>query len=85
MTDITSLAIVYMILGGTLTALFASALTGVMISLMLHIANNPDRYAYVVYFVKKMKTKINEVIDTLNKTYATKNLYLDSRVLMANN
>lgn len=43
MTDITALAAAYMVLGGTLTALMAAAMSGLSVSILLLIAKNQER------------------------------------------
>jgi hypothetical protein len=45
-TDITTLGIAYLILGGTLTALMAAAMSGLLVSILLFFAKNQERYKY---------------------------------------
>jgi hypothetical protein len=42
-TDITTLGIAYVLLGGTLTALMAAAMSGLLISILLLIAKQKER------------------------------------------
>ena len=45
-TDITTLGVAYLILGGTLTALMAAAMSGLFVSALLFFAKNQERYRY---------------------------------------
>jgi len=47
LTDFVSLIVVYVVLGGTLTALFASAIAGLLISGALHVLNHKEEFAFV--------------------------------------
>ncbi len=46
MTDFTALGVAYLILGGTLTALMAAAMSGLFVSALLFLAKNQKRYRY---------------------------------------
>lgn len=56
-----------MILGGTLTALFAASMMGCMISAMLHIANNKEDYLYLYDVGNMIKDKLEEAKLTLSE------------------
>ena len=45
-TDITTLGMAYLILGGTLTALMAAAMSGLFISILLFLAKNQGKHNY---------------------------------------
>lgn len=56
-----------MILGGTLTALFAASMMGCMVSAMLHIANNSEDFLYLYDMKNMLKDKLEEVKLALNE------------------
>ena len=58
LTDVVMFIVAYVVLGGTTTALLASAMLGVMVSGVLFIANNPDHVASVREWVEKAKASI---------------------------
>jgi hypothetical protein len=47
LTDFTALIATYYLFGGTLTALFAGAMCGLMVSAMLEVVNHKERYLYL--------------------------------------
>lgn len=67
LTDVFAMLAVYSVMGSTVTALFASALCGLMISVMLHIANNPDDFLYLYDLKDYIKEKLNEVKGVINE------------------
>lgn len=54
--DVLALIGIYLMLGQTLTALMAGALAGLFISVLLHIANNPDDFEFI-FDAKEMVAK----------------------------
>ena len=66
MTDLFTLFAVYALLGGTLTALMAGAMCGIMVSILLHIANNPNDYLYVYDAKELLIKKMGEAKQALN-------------------
>jgi len=55
-TDVVALFLAYMLLGGTLTALTASAMVGLMISGLLHIQNNREDFEWLFDGIDFCKT-----------------------------
>ena len=47
MTDAIALLLTYAFLGGTLTALMAGSMVGILTSVLLEIANNPEDWLFV--------------------------------------
>lgn len=66
MADFICLIGIYMLLGGTLTALFAGAMAGLMISVMLHVANNEDDYLYLYDLRDYVKDRLKDAKVALN-------------------
>lgn len=66
LTDILCLIGVYFILGGTLTALFAASICGLIVSILLHVANNPDDYLYLYDLRTFVKDKLADAKDAMN-------------------
>jgi O-antigen/teichoic acid export membrane protein len=67
LSDVLAFIAVYMILGGTLTALIAAAMMGVMVSLMLHIANNKKDYLYLYDLRDMIKDKLSAAQKALSE------------------
>ncbi len=67
LTDLFALIATYMLLGGTLTALIAAAIVGIMVSVLLHISNNPDDYLYLFDLRDIIKAKLGEVKKVLDE------------------
>ena len=68
-TDITTLLGVYILLGGTLTALLAAAMCGLSISLLLYMTKNREEFSYlkdlsdiILINLRKIEEKIEESI-----------------------
>lgn len=71
-TDTMALLLTYSLFGGTLTALIAGALVGIMTSMLLHIANNPDDFMFLYDTIEMMNEKINALkkyFNTYGKEY----------------
>jgi hypothetical protein len=66
MTDLIACLLTYSFLGGTLTALFASAIVGLMVSMLLEISQNSDNYLYLFDAVEKIKELLNSMRQSLN-------------------
>lgn len=79
-TDLFALILVYMLLGGTLTALVAGALCGLMISILLYVANNPEDFLYLYDLRDFMKDKLalaKETLNTYGEVYRSKRVKND--------
>ena len=77
LSDLVALVGVYFLLGGTLTALLAASMTGLIVSAMLHIANNKKEFLYLYDLRDIVKRKFKEAKDALNaygKSYREKQL-----------
>jgi len=74
-TDAISFILTYMILGGTLTALIAAAMMGVMVSAMLHVVTNKDKYIYLydlTDWLKGMTQKVQVYLEAYGEVYREK-------------
>ena len=74
LTDFLSLLVVYTVLGGTLTALMAGAMAGLMISMALHVVNHKDDYIFIYDFMDLVSSWIEkgrQALVNLGKTYRT--------------
>jgi hypothetical protein len=58
LTDAFALLLTYMLLGGTLTALFAASLVGLMVSALLYIAKNPEDFQILFDFIALTKENV---------------------------
>jgi multisubunit Na+/H+ antiporter MnhB subunit len=67
LTDLIACILTYMFLGGTLVALLAAALVGIMISMLLHISNNPDDFMYIFDAIEVIKGFFNSISGNLNE------------------
>lgn len=79
LADAVALLFTYILLGGTLTALFAAALVGLFTSALLYIANNPENFMYLYDLRDAIKDKLNELKAKLNE------LGMDYRTYKQNN
>lgn len=71
-TDITVMIITFWILGGSVTALFASAVVDLLISMMLHIAKHPTDYQWIfdcLNTVKDLVAKLKDYLLQFNTQY----------------
>ena len=69
MTDLIACILTYVLLGGTITALFASAWMGIMISILLAVINNPNGKVLLDYISVKLsnlKTLFSESIKSIS-------------------
>lgn len=77
LTDITTLGAAYVLLGGTLTALFAAALVGLITSTALYIGNNKEDFQYL-WDAKDMIIKYAQVakgyLKNLGEAYREKTI-----------
>ena len=55
LTDLGLLYLGYLVLGGTATALLASAILGLMVSMALYVANHPDDFAWLSDIIDELK------------------------------
>jgi len=67
LTDVVALLLTYMLFGGTLTALFAAAMTGLFVSGLLYISNHPEDFLYVEDMIEVAKKKLVELKVKLNE------------------
>lgn len=68
-TDLIACILTYILLGGTITALFASAWMGIMISILLAVINNPNGKVLLDYISVKLsnlKTLFSESIKNIS-------------------
>ncbi len=76
LTDLFCLIGIYMLLGGTLTALFAAAMCGLAISIMLHVVNHKQDFLFLYdlrsFIREKIKTA-KEALDVYGQTYRKRN------------
>ena len=75
LSDLLALVGIYLLLGGTLTALIAASIAGLIISIMLHIANNSEDFLYLYDMRNVLKEKLKEAKEALNafgETYREK-------------
>ena len=61
LADISALFLTYMLLGGTLTALMASALVGLFTSALLYISQNPEDFEYLDTIAEMIKDQLNKL------------------------
>ena len=68
-TDISTLLGIYILLGGTLTALLAAAMCGLSVSLLLYITKNKEHFIYledlceiILNNFKKIEEKIEQSV-----------------------
>lgn len=83
MTDLACLIAVYMLLGGTLTALMAGAMCGLLVSVMLHVANNEEDFLYLYDmrdFIKEKLSIAKEALNEYGKVYRKRRLEDDTVV-----
>ena len=83
MTDIGTLIAVYMILGGTLTALMAGAMCGIFVSVLLHVANNEEDFLYLYDlrdFVRQKAAEAKLALNTYGETYRKRRLEMEAQL-----
>lgn len=66
LTDVLTLIGIYYLLGGTLTALFAAAMCGIAVSLLLYVANNKNDFLYLYDIKEAIKLRITQAQQALN-------------------
>lgn len=57
--DIVALLLTYVLLGGTLTALTAAALVGLMTSALIYVGQRPEEFEFIADFFGAAKDKLN--------------------------
>lgn len=77
LTDIVACVLTYILFGGTLVALFASAFMGIIVSIMLAIANNEIASALMDVLVDKVVEAKNALIDYV-KAFAENHIEVSS-------
>lgn len=76
LTDVSALMLTYVLLGGTLTALIASALVSIVVSMLLHVAKFPNDYVWLTDSLAKVKELLKSFKDMmkgLNQKYVNVN------------
>ena len=71
LTDALALFAIYVLLGGTLTALIASAICGLFVSGLLHISGNKKEFLYLYDIYEASTAKLKNLQKTL-KEYGEK-------------
>lgn len=74
-TDIACLGAAYLLLGGTLTALFAAALVGLFVSVALYVGHNKEDFLYlwdVEEVIKEKMAQIKEAMLQYGRDYRAK-------------
>lgn len=72
LTDFAALVTTYFLLGGGLTAMFASAVADILISAMLHIANHPQDFEWLfdaLRMIRELFGKAQNQLKELNNNY----------------
>lgn len=72
LADIVALVLTYLLLGGTLTALVAGAMVGLMTSALLHIAANEQDFLFLYDlrdFLKDKAIVANQVLKDYGRVY----------------
>lgn len=65
-SDLVALILVYLLLGGTLRALMAGAICGLMVSVLLHVANHQEDFLYLYDLRDFLKTQLQAGKEALN-------------------
>lgn len=65
-TDFITFLITYVTLGGTLTALTAGALVSLFTSFLLHVANNQEKFQYLLAIRDWIHEKVDEFVIQAN-------------------
>src|SRR5687768_16765374 len=71
-TDVVLLFLDYLVLGGTATALLASAFVGLMVSVALYIANHPEEFGWLFDLVEQAKIGGHELLAGLQQPVVQK-------------
>jgi hypothetical protein len=66
LADASALFLTYVLLGGTLTALTAGAMVGLMTSGLLHVAQNKEDFEYLIVAKDWVSNKVGELSSSLN-------------------
>lgn len=67
LTDVLTLIGVYLLLGGTITALFAAAICGLAVSALLYVANHREDFLYLFDAKEVFLRKVRETQQALNE------------------
>ena len=67
LTDVLTLIGIYYLLGGTLTALFAAAMCGLAVSVLLYIDKNKEDFLYLYDLKNVIRQKIRRAQQILNE------------------
>lgn len=60
LTDLFALIGVYVLFGGTVTALLAGAIVSIIVSVLLHIANHPEDYEWLHDAIERIKAALRQ-------------------------
>lgn len=60
-TDVLMLLAAYIVLGGTVTALLAASIVGVMVSACLYVANHEDEFEWLFELIEQAKVTVSEI------------------------
>lgn len=72
-TDFALFTVAYFILGGTLTALFAAAFLGIMVSIALEVSKNPEDYLWLLAARDEMRKQTKGIrlwFHDINEAYS---------------
>ena len=69
MTDFIALIAIYLVLGGTLTALFAASIAGLMVSVALYVVNNKEKFSFLDNMFASLKELADSSVKFLNDTF----------------
>ena len=80
LTDLLALLAIYVLLGGTLTAIMAASICGIFVSVLLFIAKNKDQFPYLedfyhisIIILKKVDKKLKEYAKKYKIKHQTNN------------
>lgn len=84
LTDMLCLVATYYFLGGTITALLAAGMVGLIVSGLLEVANNKDNYLYLYDLRDFIRNKLTSAKNTLNQygdEYRKKKMILEGEMV----
>jgi len=86
LTDVCTLLAVYLLLGGTLTALMAGAMCGIFVSVLLHVANNKEDFLYLYDlrdFLKEKAAQAKVALNAYGETYRARRKEVEAQLVAA--
>jgi len=75
LSDMVALLLIYVLLGGTLTALIAASICGLFVSMLLHVANHKQDFLYLFDFYDIMTSigrKVQGLLKRSGEAYRTR-------------